>query len=170
MPPGSPIRKCTKNQQTMATKLSLDLDLNEPASIYGLFSDLPDYRLCFVINNALGLKLCRTEKDRVLYHKSHKVRYSEFHYHEPLRMINWRLTANNGGAIYSEERGHFERSAISLIPGLKTINYFLWYDDEGIDEIHREITTRLKSNPYIRAIQEIDSAKTKNIENLIIEI
>ncbi len=56
----------------MRHKLSLGLEEDEQlvATVYGVISDLPDYRLVFMINQELGLRLKRCEEDRKLYHKA----------------------------------------------------------------------------------------------------
>lgn len=154
----------------MRHKLSLSLDDDDElqATVYGIISDLPDYRLAYIINQELGLRLSRTETDKKLYHKAGTIFYPEFEYHEELRMIDWCLTANNSGWVKAEEN-LMERTGVALVDSLRSINYFLWYRESKNDEIHRHILDYLKPNPYIRVIQEVDVEKTKNIENLIAE-
>lgn len=155
----------------MRHKLSLDLEEDERlvATVYGVISDLPDYRLVFMINQELGLRLKRCEEDRKLYHKAGVIGFSEFHYHENMRMINWRLTSNSRGLITDEMSQTAEPSAIPLVGAARSVNYFLWYDDVKNLELHKYIFEALKPNPYIRVIQEVSVSETKNIENLISE-
>lgn len=155
----------------MRHKLSLSLDDEEDlvATVYGILSDLPDYRLAFILNQELGLRLSRRSEDRKLYHKAGVIMYPEFEYEEKLRMINWRFTANTAGWLKVSENEPMERTAIPLVNSLRSLNYFLWYEDDNNPELHRQIFDALKPNPYIRVIQEIQVAKTRNIENLISE-
>jgi hypothetical protein len=155
----------------MRQKLSLSLDDDKDlvATVYGILSDLPDYRLAFILNQELGLRLSRRRNDRKLYHKAGIIHYPEYEYQEQLRMINWRLTANSGGWLQLTENEQLERTAIPLVDSLRSLNFFLWYEDDNNSEIHRQIFDVLKPNPYIRVIQEIQVAKTRNIENLISE-
>jgi hypothetical protein len=155
----------------MRHKLSLSLDEDEDlvATVYGILSDLPDYRLAFILNQELGLRLSRRNEDRKLYHKAGMILYPEYEYREKLRMINWHLTANSGGWLRLHDNEPMERTAIPLVDSLRSLNYFLWYEDDNNTELHRHIFEILKPNPYIRVIQEIQVTKTRNIENLISE-
>ena len=155
----------------MRHKLSLELEEEEEllATVYGIISDLPDYRLAFMVNQELGLRLQRCKEDRKLYHKAGVINFSEFHYHEEMHMINWRLTANFRGLITNEMNQTTEPSAVPLVGAARSINYFLWYDELKNSELHKHIFEALKPNPYIRVIQEVTVSDTKNIENLISE-
>ena len=155
----------------MTPKLSLSLEDEEGliATVYGIISDLPDYRLAFMINQELGLRLTRCASDKKLYHKAGIVQYSEFSYHEEFRMINWYLTSNTRGIMKSEDSDNAELSSLTLVSSLKSINYFLWFDDDKNPELHKHIFEALKPNPYIRVIQEVSVPGTRNIENLIAE-
>lgn len=164
-------RKSRTTVVKMRHKLSLTPDEDEElvATVYGIISDLPDYRLTFMINQALALRLRRSEEDRKLYHKVGLLEFSEFTYYEEMRLLNWRLSANNRGVLKNKAGGSGEPSAIPLVASLRSINYFLWYDDVKNAELHKHIFEVLKPNPYIRVIQEIVVSDTKNIENLISE-
>ena len=155
----------------MPHKISLSLD--EPdeaqATVYGIISDLPDYRLVFMINEGLGLRLKRKSEDRKRYHKAGVVTFAEFEYHEKLRIIDWHLTANSGGMVLPEEEDTPVRSALPLVESLRSINYFLWYPDGVNAELDRHIFEILKPNPYIRVLQRVDVSATRHIDNLISE-
>ncbi|MDZ7845619.1 MAG: IPExxxVDY family protein [Owenweeksia sp.] len=151
----------------MAQKLSLDNDFQATATIFGLITDLPDYRLVFFLNQLLGLQLCRTKDDKELFHKAGKISFSEFHYYEPVSMLSWWLTANKNGLHYSHERDDFEIANIPLVHPFRTMNYFLWYEEDDLVEINQQISTQLRKSPHIRAIQKIDQTAHPQIQNLI---
>ncbi len=155
----------------MRHKLSLSLEDGEEliASVYGIVSDLPDYRLAFMINQELGLRLTRCQEDRKLYHKAGTINYSEYSYYEEMRVLKWHLTTNSRGLLKHNSSEVPELSAIPLVSSMRNVNYFLWYNDDKNYELHELIMERLKPNPYIRVIQEVDIAQTKNIDNLIAE-
>ena len=155
----------------MPHKLSLSLEDDDElvASVYGIISDLPDYRLAFILNHELGLRLKRRQEDRKLYHKAGVIYYPEYEYHESLRLIDWRLTANTMGQMHEAESDTMVRTAIPLVDSLRSLNHFLWYKDENNPDLHRSIFEVLKPNPHVRVIQKIEVSGTRNIENLISE-
>ncbi len=151
-------------------KLKLDDDFMTPATIFGIISDLPDYRLCYVINQELGLQLARCKNDKELNLKNKGcLHFSEFSYSDAAAMIEWWLTANTQARIYSNDNGQPQITALPLIPELKTMNYFLWYTDDARDEVNTLIKNRLQRSRYIRAIQQIDRSVAKNMGNLLVE-
>lgn len=151
-------------------KLRLEDDFVTPATIFGIISDLPDHRLCYVLNQELGLKLTRCEKDKELQLKKKGIlHFSEFCYHAPAEMTEWWLTSNRHALIYPNDNTQAQVTALPLIADLKTMNYFLWYTDEARDELNDLVKSKLQKNRYIRAVIEIDRSASKNIENLLVE-
>ena len=163
----------------MVTKLSFDDDfLMSDASVYGLISELPDYRLCYMLNNAMNLKLIRSEKDRDLHTKKGFFQFSEFEFLDAERQITWFLTSNKKGksaeasATATNDMNLFmeyESSSIPLVADHKMIDYFFWYNSEPIESIESLINESLKQLPYVRTFQKINIESSKHIKNLLIE-
>lgn len=163
----------------MVKKLALDEDFFfKEASVFGLISELPDYRLCFMINNALKLKLCRTEFDREMKVKKETFLYSEFEYFDQERQITWFLTTNRKGRIKAAEAPlakdinpmlDSDMSSIPLVPDLKMLDYFLWYEGESTASVDAFINESLKTLPYVRTFQKVNIDSSKHIKNLLLE-
>ena len=163
----------------MVTKLSLDDDFfMTEASVFGLISELPDYRLCYMLNNAMNLKLIRAEKDRELHTKKGLFQFSEFEFQDLDRQITWFLTKNKKGkttegAVPSTNDMNlfmeYESSSIPLVADHKMIDYFFWYNSEPIAGVDGLINESLKHMPYVRTFQKINIENSKHIKNLLIE-
>lgn len=153
----------------MAQKIRLEDDTLPPVSIFGIICDLPDHRLCYILNNELSLRLCRSQKDKEFYFKKNRLQYSEYVYHQEVSMMTWRLTSNANATFFPAEQKEAERASIALVNDLRSMNYFLWYEDESREDLNNFILQKLRSNKYIRAVRIIDQTSSKNIENLLLE-
>ncbi len=141
------------------------------ATVIGLVSELPDIKLCYALNNDLGMKLKRTELERVYTFKNIEYLFSEFSFEDTFSEIKWNLTANLSlsSDTASDASSLFVDNRAYLIPDLKIYDYFLWYEDEAISSIDTKLNEKLKSLPYIRTFQKINLSSSKNINNLLLE-
>lgn len=153
-------------------KIQLDDDFYlRQATVYGIVSELPEHRLSFLLNNDLGLKLIRNKEDRELYHKGRLYYYCEFSFEHEVKQMCWTLTANKGFAKEDSPKGSLwpTNPTLPLVADLKTFDYFLWYDHNSDSEIEQRLNICLKEVAYVRAFQKIDFAKSKHINNLLLE-
>lgn len=141
------------------------------ATVFGLVTELPDHRLSFLINNDLDLKLSRTTKDRELYWKGKTYGFTEFSFDHPVLKVFWFLTSNKGKSEVEETAPTNLQSTttIPLVADLKSFDYFLWFDDEELNEVEEVVNLRLKKLSYVRAFQKIEISRSKNINNLLLE-
>lgn len=147
------------------------------ATIFGLVSELPAYRLCFMLNDALRLQLNRTAKDREFASKKGSFFYSEFEFDDSYRQITWLLTSNKKALIkepLTDENIEAntllsETSAIPLVTDLKMIDYFLWYDGEPSASVNAFINESLKRISHVRTFQKVNIESSKHIKNLLLE-
>lgn len=160
----------------MAKKIELDEDFYlREATIFGLVSELPDYRLCYMINEAMGLKLKRAKTDRELNTKKGTFLYSEFEYDDTARQITWLLTSNRKARIKPLPQNEVvetlfsENSAIPLVSDLKMIDFFLWYDSEPSPTLDAFINESLKKLSHVRTFQKVNIESSKHIKNLLLE-
>lgn len=162
----------------MAKKIELDEDFYfREATIFGLVSELPDYRLCYMLNEAMGLRMQRAQHDRTFSSKKGSFIYSEFEFEDTARQITWLLTANRKAKV--KPTGGFENieldsllsetSAIPLVSDLKMIDFFLWYDDEPSPSLDAFINESLKKLSYVRTFQKVNIENSKHIKNLLLE-
>src|SRR5690606_11193466 len=99
----------------MSPKIKLDDDFYfREASVYGIVSELADYRLCHYLNRDLCLRLARSEDDHKHYYKGRTLIYSEYRYFHPVYQTHWMVTSNKK-PFYSESNFP-ERVAVVLVP------------------------------------------------------
>lgn len=162
----------------MAKKIELDEDFYfREASIFGLVSELPDYRLCYMLNNALNLKLKRAATDREFSSKKGTFLYSEFEFEDPEKQVTWLLTTNRKARVKQSSASETlnldslssETSAIPLVTDLKMIDFFLWYDSEPSPSLDAFINESLKKLNYVRTFQKVNIESSKHIKNLLLE-
>ncbi len=141
------------------------------ATVFGIVSELPDHRITFLLNNDLGLKLLRSTQDRELKSKGSVYSFSEFTFEHPVMRLFWCLTSNRGNTQMDVSPSNILHSgkSIALVSDLKTFDYFLWYDEVANQDVEAKLNTQLRKLPYVRAFQKIDLAKSKNINNLLLE-
>lgn len=156
-------------------RLKLDESLFlEDLTILGLVSELPPFRLCFFINEILSFRLTRSKEDKPFYYKNKElVKYAHFEYYNTPQAIQCYLTANKNPQLQSLQKNNVPDesgiiSGLPLIPNLKIIDYFLWFEGELSGNFLKEVSSKLKKSPYIRTLQEIDTS-VRNIQNLLFD-
>ncbi len=168
----------------MNLKLTLDdvMPDNE-ATVYGIVSELPDYRLCFMLNKELNLALQLSPHPKILYRKKISYAFNDYVYLQEQEKMEWHLTANRKSLEVNisesfNNQGKPERTyqysqeflPLSLVNDLKAFDYFLWFDDLSRKGIEKKINQSLKGASYVRTFQKIDLSHSKFIDNLFIEL
>lgn len=155
----------------MTIKLKLTDEFLPSATVYGLICDLPDHRLCYQLNQALNLRLARLEEDKLQVFRHQKLLYPEFTCYDPYFQTQWWLTANTAGYYYPEEEvsTRAEKTSVALVRSLKTINYFLWYEDEAQESIDQWLWQQVKPLRYIRSLQPLPQGEHPGLKNLIVQ-
>lgn len=154
-------------------KIHLDDDFfMKDATVYGIVSELPDYRLCFFLNQLCQLQLQRNHDDREYKFKGNNYLYSEFSYQHPVLKTYWNFTSNRSYGLATqidELRPLNSAQRALLVPDLKSFDYFLWYEDLANNQLDELLNNRLKQLSYVRAFKKIDPAQSKNLKNLLLE-
>src|SRR5690606_20888557 len=133
------------------TRLKLDESLFlEDLTILGLVSELPSFRLCYFINELLSFRLKRSREDKPFYYKNKDlVKYAHFEYYNAHHAISCFLTANKNPQLQPLQKNNTTDdvrivSGLPLIPNLKGIDYFLWFEGEVNGNFVRDISKKLK--------------------------
>jgi hypothetical protein len=155
-------------------KLSLqDWETEEISALYGIISEVSPVKLCYYLNHSLGLQLARNLEDKGYAGKSGFMYYPFFIEENELLDCCWYLVSNRNP--YREDpapqhgNGLFANDLLSgtpLIPSLKMIDYFLWCTGVNKDKFDSTFNVQLKSTPYVRALQKLDTENIKGIEIL----
>lgn len=158
-------------------KLTLDqLGLYDDFTVWALSTDAPITRLCFFLNEACKLRLCRCKNDLKLNQKDYL--FSHFSYEQPSVELEWYLTSNtsyynNGEDNTQTKTTLFEDGSMRtyhLIPSLKSYNAFLWVYGELSTKELKKVNETLKTLPNLKTFKMIDLSVTNKVENLITQI
>lgn len=161
----------------MSQKLKLDSSFyTEEAVVYGLVSQLQAYRLCFFLNESLGLELIRCKSDKNFIHKKKHLRYSQFEFEDQKRGVSWFLVANKNPiteeeALFTDNSNNQKSLIISgfpLISNLKIMDFFFGYFGEPQSSLNSSVNIQLKDLSYVSTFRKIDIDSTRNIDNLLI--
>jgi hypothetical protein len=135
-------------------KLTLDFEFEYDFHLLGLSCHLSDYRIAWIINQALSIDLERKNDIELIMGKNKEEVgfFSLYQYDNPEQYITINLISNRctKGSFCNE---------------LKEIDYFvqLWLPDSGVHELS-EIHQSLKHSSYVNAAiaLQVESLKSRN--------
>lgn len=159
----------------MAARFVIEEDFYlQQASVVGIISELPDYRLCYMLNQDLGFRLTRSKQDRELFDKKGNFFYSEYEFADNIHQVDWYLTANKKcrrliGGEAGTDTAEFENSIMPLVADLKLFDYFLWYSGDNNPALDDFLRLSLQKPSYVRTFSKINTEQSKHIRNLLLE-
>lgn len=154
-------------------KLQVDDFYDDSYKLIAIHSRLEDYRLAYLLNKHLELKLERKEKD--IDFKYLESSYSIFEWNNETEYIFWNLISNvckkeqdslySSGTLFSNNEKVLK--TFHLISEYKKVDYFIKISDEiqNVDEKH--ILTKLQTIPQIITSYTVDPLKIKSKDHLI---
>jgi len=122
--------------------------------LIGLCSSHADYRLCWAINNSLGILLTKEDDYSVLEKKDGEHLHSFYGYYDEEEHLEYYLIKNVSN--------NYQR----LIPEKDQIDYFLVIKNNLVREIN-DMVTRLKENDSILTAFVFDPNELKSKANLV---
>ncbi len=134
-------------------KLHISFDDFFDFKLIGISCSEKDYRLCWAINQTMGLDLVRMSNEGIAS-RSHLLDFPFFEYVDDEKGSVYRLLANR-----------FENK--TLMKELKTIDYLFLM--QGEDANLHEITTKLGSIEFVFLATEIDISKLKEKDLLYLD-
>lgn len=138
-------------------KQVLKFDEDYDCFLWGITSSQRDYRLCWIINNALDLDMIRMDNHKVTK-PSEKManNFSRFAYYNELDQVEYNLLSNkNQGNI--------------LIAGLQKIDYFFILKENYSFLDLSSMQLKLNENKAIQLLMKLDFNTIKQNQNLIFE-
>ncbi|SFV31626.1 IPExxxVDY family protein [Thermoflavifilum thermophilum] len=129
----------------------------ESTQLIGLLSDLPDYELCWHLNQDLNMNF-RVNLDLEIAWKQNRRTYffTVFEYLDT-RLLNVHYLYNN------------HKQGMALLPEVKHLNYIWLIKGPYFTTNEREgLLLDLKQLPYIRMAVELSQQELKNRRNLIL--
>ncbi|MGC6431838.1 MAG: IPExxxVDY family protein [Jejuia sp.] len=157
-------------------KLILD-DVFEDVScsLIALHCTIEDYRLAFLLNKFLNIRLVRKPED--LDFDKGVTQYSFFEYEDTKKLINWNLISNickietdsklNPQSLFSQN--HKVIRTYNLIPEYKKVNYFLKIDSEFSNSKKNQIINNILKIPQVSMTYSVDMSNLKSKDNLIFD-
>lgn len=125
--------------------------------LLGLVSPVKDYKMAWVINHSLGLRLVRTEDFE-----------PEFIDQSQLKISQYMEQKEHGYIQLLQNRSFKENSQTRyLIPELRVVDYFLLLQDLTFQLDLNMYIERLSQVRYIQNIVKLDVSKLKSKENLL---
>lgn len=158
----------------MMTKYSIlsndfDSDLSQLIAIH---TDAEDFRLCYLINKFLNLKLMRTAHD--LSFKNSVASFSCFEWFDEKQFCSWQLVSNHFhfDIAMGENVGLFANETLMtqthyLIPEYDKVNFFVKFEEEGAAVDVKSIVSQLHDLPQVMTAYLVEKKSVKSKMNLI---
>lgn len=128
--------------------------MEENYCLLGISSDVPDYKLCWLINDKFRMSFLKTDNLNV-YHKklNEDQEFSLFQYDDENAMLVYRIIGNrsDGGNFMSE---------------LKNIDFLLHIQGDLIQEDISKLVQQLNSLNAVRMCVSVDLGKLKEKDRL----
>ena len=154
-------------------KLLVDDYYDDTYKLIAIYCRLEDYRLAYLLNKNLDLKLERKADD--LDFKYLESSYSIFEWNNEAQYVTWNLVSNvckkeeeslfSTGTLF--ETNEIVLKTFNLISELNKVDYFIKISDE-IESINENaILSRLQAIPQIITSYTVDPLKIKSKDHLI---
>lgn len=125
--------------------------------LLGLVAPIKDYKMAWVINNSLGLKLVRVSDFE-----------PDFLNHPKMKIAQFLEEKEHGYRQLLKNRSLFEsRQTLYLVPELRMVDYFLLIQDLTFELNLNMYIERLSEVRYIQNVIKLDVSKLKSKENLL---
>ncbi|MGJ8548308.1 IPExxxVDY family protein [Winogradskyella wichelsiae] len=154
-------------------KLQVDDFYDDSYKLIAIHSRLEDYRLAYLLNKHLELRLERKEKD--IDFKYLESSYSIFEWDNETEYILWNLISNvckkeedslySSGTLFSDNEKVLK--TFHLICEYKKVDYFLKISEESQSINEKTILSKLQDIPQIITSYTVDPLKIKSKDHLI---
>ncbi len=153
-------------------KLMVDDFYDDTYKLIAIHCGLEDYRLAYLLNQSLDLRLQRkTEDIDMEYLKSS---YSIFEWDNASQFVTWNLVSNvckkEEDSLYST--GLFQTNekvikTFNLVPEYKKVDYFIKISDEIQNVNEKLILNKLQNIPQIITSYSVNPSELKSKDHLI---
>ena len=160
-----------------AHRLVLDDVFEQPFKLLAVHSSFEEFRLAFLLNKHLNLRLTRTRKDIDFQYDALRVLFAHYVYEDQHNYCKYHLVSNISGgelitrtdtnSLFGEEESSSRKAY--LLPELKRVDYFLKIEDELNEVSEKSLLAMIKEIPQISTAYSIESQIIKFKENLIFD-
>lgn len=137
------------------TKYQLEVEYDYDQILIGISCHAKDYRLCWALNQALGFRLEKEDKDIEIIHRARGQAslHSVYLYYHEENHTEYCLVLNKG-------------TAGLLVPEQKQADYFLMIKNSFDDDIAELIAT-IRQIEFVLTAYEVKVEELKSRENLL---
>ncbi len=152
---------------------NLDLSIDEDFFLIAIHGNIEEYKLAFLINKHLHLRLKRKQKDLDFFNKNTHIAYPVYEYIDEKREDGFYLISNvcktvtekttSAGSLFesgSEQKTHY------LVPEYKQSDFLLKIVADETHPYEKEFLSELSKLPGILTAYAIDQNKLKSKQNL----
>ncbi|MBT8265669.1 MAG: IPExxxVDY family protein [Bacteroidia bacterium] len=154
-------------------KLHVDQFYDDSYSLFALHCTLEDYRVAFLLNSNLNIKLKRLKRDLDFEYTT--ASYAIYEWEDEKKQMTWNLVANicrreedsltSSGSLFSEKEKIVR--TFNLLPEYKNVNYLLKISSEGNPVNEKSIINKIQNIPQIATVFAIDAEALKSGDHLI---
>ena len=159
-------------------RLWLEDDFEESFALFAIHSASEAYKMAFLINTHLGLRLRRLSEDKKVTKDQATQIYPAYTFEHPSQDLTFVLLANtckmsvtdikkNQGELFAQGTTPKTKTAF-LLPEFKKVDYFLKMDSERDPRQNKQITIRLNEIKEIISSYEVPLDQVKTINHLTI--
>jgi len=155
-------------------KLLVEQFHDESYALIAIHCNLEDYRLAFLLNKHLNIKLKRCLKD--LDFEYTMASYSIYEWKDENQQMTWNLVENicrkeedaltSTGSLFQSPTKVIK--TFNLIPELNKVDFFLKIDNDGNQIYEKSIIEKIHNIPQIATVYSVDSEELKSRDNLIL--
>lgn len=158
-------------------KLVLDEVFDETYKLIAIHCSVEEYKLAFLLNKHLNLRLSRLHKDfdfqieglRILfalYAFEDQLKYCTYYLVSNISKIEYKSTADSN-SLFGEKELTFKKSY--LLPEFNKVDFFLKIEEEieGVSE--KLLLEKIKEIPQVSLAYSIEYDQIKSKENLIFD-
>ena len=160
-----------------AHRLILDDVFEQPFKLIAIHSSVEEYKLAFLLNKHLGLRLSRSSKDVDFQIKDLKVLFALYTFEDIQKYCNYFLVSNfskgelisngNLNSLFQDEQVAFKK--MYLLPEFKQVDFFLKIEEESTSLSEKLLLNKIKKIPQVSTAYAIDFHQIKSKENLIFD-
>lgn len=160
-----------------AHKLVLDEVFEQPYKLLAIHSSVEEYKLAYLLNKHLNLKLARTPKDIDLHKGTENAFFAHFVYEDLQQYCTYHLVSNvarqeekagvGGDSLFFGE--HLAVKKSFLLPEFKQVDFLVKIEDEMDVLSEKILTSKIMEIPQVSTAYAFDFHRIKSKENLIFD-
>lgn len=165
--------------QVAVQRLVLDAFADDDYELIAIHCSLASYRLAFLLNKNLNLRLFRKKEDIIFSHKDLIASFPIYQFEDHFRYTTYSLFGNKFQTQIEQKNnianglfGASEEDTLVtkyVIPELKNVNYFLKIETEASNFSSKDLLLNMLKISQIMTAYTVDYAALKSKNNLIFE-